>query len=419
MSAALIDILVYVPCGIAVLIGAIGRLQWPFVGFLAMLAMIPAQEATVLVGGRTLVWLLGIGVLGAWSLRTLVKGRLVRVAKGPAVAIGIWLLWCASSIFWAHDQAVSIGRTITLAQLIAFFFLIQLMVTTDRRLRIVSLTYFVATVVVASLTIWVGISADLRRAFLVEGQNPNVLARSLGIGLLMAPYVLRQLKQNRWRWLVIPGAAVLAVTVMLTGSRGAWVGLIAAAGFTWLLVRSKFVRLRTLAIASVALVVGITALYSGGVIDDYMIRRILTITDIQATGGLSGRTKIWQVGWEMVEDNPLVGVGLGNFPARFDEYIDEAGQTGLVSSGRDPHSVFLSIQAEVGIVGMFLSLCVVFVIFKRLLRVRDDPRAILGILLLTFMLVTGVPGTIQYKQFFWLAFGLAAVIPGVIARDKT
>lgn len=418
MSTALISILAYAPCGIVVLIGGIGKLQWQFVGFLAMLTMIPAQEATVMAGGRTLIWLLGIGILGAWSLRTLVKGRLVRVAKGPAIAIGIWLLWCASSIFWAHDQTVSVERIITLAQLTAFFFLIQLMVTTDRRLRIVSLTCFLATVFFASLTIGVGVSAGLRRAFLIEGQNPNLVARTLGIGLLMAPYVLGQLKQRRWRWLVILGAAVLVVAVVLTGSRGAWVGLIAAVGFTWLLVRSKLVKLRTLAIASVALVVGIMALYSGGIIDDYMIQRILTVPNVQATGGWSGRTRIWQIGWEMVKDDPLVGVGLGNFPTRFDEYIDVAGQTGLVSSGRDPHSLFLSIQAEVGIVGMFLFLCIVFVIFKRLARVRGDPRAILGILLLAFTLFTGVSGTIQYMKFYWLAFGLAAVIPGVIARDK-
>lgn len=415
-----LKLVTYVPYGLAALAIGLVLLKWPFAGFLVMVALIPAEELTTLLAGRTIIWLFGIAVLGAWVLWFLLAEKKIRIAGYPTLMVLLWLMWGLISVFWAQEQAEALGRVMTLAQLIVFFCLLQVMVTDDRRLRILITAYFVASVFFALLATGTAISADLRRAILAEKQNPNVLARALGIGLLMVPYLLRQLKLARWRIVTVSGACVLALAILLTGSRGAWVGLVSAFSFTWLLSGGKLVKTHSMIVIAIAIIGGIAWLYHIRVIDEWMMRRILTLPSIEATRGGAGRTNIWIVGWEIVKSNPLTGVGLQNFSARFEDYIDKAGLRGAygVYPGRDPHSIFLSVQAELGIVGLLVFLIFLWAIFKKLVLYYRDPRAILGILLLSFMVLSGIPATVQYKKFFWLALGLATAIPLVIRREK-
>ena len=385
-----------------------------------MVALIPGEELTAFLGDRTLIWALGIAVLGAWTLRTLLTGNKIRIAKRPTFLALVWLMWGLLSALWAQDQAVALRQAITLAQLIAFFCLIQVMVTEDRRLLMLITVYFFASVLFGLLAIGTAISADLKRAALAVNQNPNALARALGVGLLMAPYLLRQHALPRWRVPIIVGTFALGLAILLTGSRGAWVGVVAAFGFTWLISMGKLWRLRSIVLVAVAVSAGMAGLYRLGFLDEWMVQRILTLPDIRATHGGAGRTNIWAVGWEMVKANSLVGVGLGNFPVRFEDYIDVAGMRGAygVYPGRDPHSVFLSLQAELGIIGLVIFLTFLWAIFRNLLPYRHDSKAIVGILLLVFMVFSGIPATVQYRKFFWLALGLAAGIPKVMAYEQ-
>jgi len=196
---------------------------------------------------------------------------------------------------------------------------------------------------------------------------------------------------------------------------------VAAVGLTWLLSRGKLLKLRSALVVSIVVIIGIAGLYRVGVIDEWMVQRVLTLPSVEATRGGSGRTGIWAVGWEVVKSNPLIGVGLQNFPTRFEDYIDVASLRGAygIYPGRDPHSIFLCVQAELGIIGLVVFLMFLWAIFRNLSPHRCDPRAILGILLLTFMVFSGISGTILYRKFFWFALGLATAIPIVITSEET
>lgn len=416
----LIELITYALYGLAALAAGLALLKWPFAGLLVMVALIPGEELTTVLAGRTLIWILGIAVLSVWVLRFLRVGKKIQIAKRPTLMALLWLIWGLLSVFWAQNQVAAFGRAVTLVQLIAFSCLMQVMVTDDRRLRTLLTAYFVASVLFALLAIGTAISAELRRAALTEGQNPNALARALGVGLLMVPYLLGQLRLARRRIVTIVGACVLGLAILLTGSRSTWVGLVATFSFNWFL--SRPVKLRSAIAVAIAVVVGIMGLYHVRVIDEWMVQRIVTIPDIEATRGGGGRMNIWAVGWEMVKANPLLGVGLDNFPTRFEDYIYTArlrwGGYGVLP-GRDPHSIFLSVQAELGIIGLVIFLAFLCIIFRDLLPYRCDSRAILGILLLWFMVFCGIAEPILYRKHFWLVLGLATAIPMVICREKT
>ncbi len=405
--------------GLLALIGGLVLLYSPFIGLLALLALIPGEELTAFIAGRTFVWVLGVATFGAWLLQVLVFGKRVKLAALPTALVFLWFLWGLASTLWASEQGLALGRSIDLAQGLAFLILLQNLIKNDQRLKIVLFTYFTATVLFSLIAIGVGMSEDLKRIVLTEAQNPNALARALGIGLLLAPYVFSQLRRVRWKTLVVLGSASLMLAIFMTGSRGAWLSLTAAAGLAWLISRWNFIKIKSLIAVAALLVMGILVLNNYGLISRAVLQRALTLATSEQTLE-SARVSIWRVGWEMVKANPVIGVGLQNFPSQFEEYIEAAGVAGErgIYPGRDPHSIFLSLLAELGIPGLMVFIVLLGAIFKRLLQYKDDRRGICGILVLLFMIFSGMPATIQYRKFFWLALGLAVLIPMVIRDEK-
>jgi O-antigen ligase len=408
--------LIYAPLA---LLGGLVLLHHPLLGLLGMLFLIPGEELTPFIAGRTFVFILGAATFGAWLIQTLLKGERLKLATLPLALITLWFMWGLASSLWAQDQMLALGRAIDIVQGMLFLVLLQNLVSDGRRLKTVLIVYFSATVLFGLLAVEMGVSEGLKRAVVAEAQNPNALARALGIGLLLTPYVFDQFRRTWWRIPVILGSASLLLAIFMTGSRGAWLGLIAAVGFTWAIARVKFVKLRTIAAMIVLVLLSISLLNYYGIFGDLVIRRALSLVSTEQTIE-SARAYIWLVGWEMIKDNLLLGVGLQNFPVRFEEHIDPAGVAGKpgIYPGRDPHSIFLAAQAELGFPGLLVIVTLFWVSLRRLLPYRTDRRAICGILLILFMAFSGMVATIQYRKFFWLALGLAILIPMVIRREK-
>ena len=72
--------------------------------------------------------------------------------------------------------------------------------------------------------------------------------------------------------------------------------------------------------------------------------------------GGSGRTDIWKVGWRMVEDKPIHGIGSGNFPISSIHYLLQPGvlerDEFIIDTPKVAHNTYLHILAELGIVGL-------------------------------------------------------------------
>jgi O-antigen ligase len=78
--------------------------------------------------------------------------------------------------------------------------------------------------------------------------------------------------------------------------------------------------------------------------------------------GGSGRTDIWSVGWRMVEDKPVAGVGAGNFQVSSIHYLLEPGAIQrdeyIVDHPKVAHNIYLQVLAELGVVGLALLLAI-------------------------------------------------------------
>ena len=161
------------------------------------------------------------------------------------------------------------------------------------------------------------------------------------------------------------GAALVIglVAVVVSFSRGGFVGLVAILFVVWLVSPRK---LLTVALTSL-LALGVF-LYSG----EHYLKEMSTVSDTKESTA-SARLKSWASAWDMFVDNPM-GVGGGNFQVRFPEYQADRFSRGMW--GRVAHSIWFTLIPELGIVGIVLFARLLFYNFRDIWRLRPIPSRI-------------------------------------------
>jgi len=168
--------------------------------------------------------------------------------------------------------------------------------------------------------------------------------------------------------------ALYLFVIVLTQSRGGFVGLCASSFYCWLKSNRKFIT---------AVVMGLLALVAVLVAPSTYWSEVRSITEEGASKGTGAeRVYEWKIGWRMFLDNPILGVGQGNFPYVFRKYEVEAGHGekgfhGRSVAGRAAHSIYFTMIPELGIVGTSLFLGMVFTALKDLkaIKTRASSRA--------------------------------------------
>lgn len=175
---------------------------------------------------------------------------------------------------------------------------------------------------------------------------PNSLA---GLLELMVPVCLVLLFSRAVRpaakivcgWL----AALFVFAVVLTGSRGGWIGL-GAAFLLWPLLVGRDWRKKVLGAAAVLLfvVAGLWALYQGS---DYARQRIDPFLEGRFE---TSRPFMWKAGWRMWNDGPWMGRGAGSYHVLFEQYRPE----GFFGDPKWTHNDYLNTLGDYGLVGIAL-----------------------------------------------------------------
>jgi len=191
--------------------------------------------------------------------------------------------------------------------------------------------------------------------------------------------------QGRWRWIGLGGAALSAVGVMLTGTRGAWIAslalvLLALGWAAWQIrPRTRLVR-PALALAGLAAVVSVALWLAAG---DEIGRRVQAGYDEVAAAlhednydsHTGARILMGKMALEAVATHPIRGVGAGGFRAWSQARLQARGMPERAKLIHPhAHSAPLHLAATAGLVGLGLALgAVVFA-----LRGAFAPSAIPG-----------------------------------------
>ncbi len=78
-----------------------------------------------------------------------------------------------------------------------------------------------------------------------------------------------------------------------------------------------------------------------------------------AEASIRGRLEIWQLTVNSIIRNPLLGVGIGNFPVVINEELSSA------KRGASAHSLYLDVAAEMGIGALVVLLAIFWLIFRK------------------------------------------------------
>jgi O-antigen ligase len=245
--------------------------------------------------------------------------------------------------------------------------------------------------------------------------NANETAASLVAGGTLAAALVFALRGKPVLRLLTTIAVPLCVfAVFLTLSRGGLVALGAS------LIAAIVVagRRRGVVLGLAAAAVLATVIYFGAFAPAEARNRVLELQ------GGTGRTDIWTVGWRMVEDQPLLGVGAGNFPVASIHYLLEPGSLMrtdfIVDNPKVAHNTYLNVLAELGVVGLALFLAVIaFPLWWAARAVGFAARAgdrqleVLAramVVVIVGLLAADFFGSRQYSKQLWLLLGLCPVL---------
>jgi putative inorganic carbon (hco3(-)) transporter len=124
---------------------------------------------------------------------------------------------------------------------------------------------------------------------------------------------------------------------------------------------------RGIALVASAVVVGLAALVLQWWADAGALLRV-----IQTIGSLDNRLIIWSRAWQMVQDYPLTGIGMGTFKYRLDTTYPLFQSTFNIPHA---HNLFLQIALDLGVVGLLAWLSIVALLIRAAWRVYRSGRA--------------------------------------------
>jgi O-antigen ligase len=321
--------------------------------------------------------------------------------------------WAAVSAVWAEDSGAAIDATTRYLPNAMLFLIVFAGVRTREQLLWVVGSLVVGAVVAAVYGMVAGPPPDDPGRVAIG--NANETAASLVAGGTLAAALVFALRGKPVLRLLTTIAVPLCVfAVFLTLSRGGLVALGAS------LIAAIVVagRRRGVVLGLAAAAVLATVIYFGAFAPAEARNRVLELQ------GGTGRTDIWTVGWRMVEDQPLLGVGAGNFPVASIHYLLEPGSLMrtdfIVDNPKVAHNTYLNVLAELGVVGLALFLAVIaFPLWWAARAVGFAARAgdrqleVLAramVVVIVGLLAADFFGSRQYSKQLWLLLGLCPVL---------
>jgi O-antigen ligase len=227
--------------------------------------------------------------------------------------------------------------------------------------------------------------------------NPAPLGSYL---LASLPFNFLLFKQNKSAWKALGGAGIVLniVVLILTFSRGAFLGLIAATIF-YSFMQHKHISIT--AFSTILLIfVFVSALFP------YPFNRFSIDYIIKGKGTATFsdyRMDRYLMTGSVLKEHPLVGLGFQHFRERFYEYYPRKNTIPYEVMIAD--NMYLTLLAETGIIGLLGFLLFIFSLFRKAWRklntFRDMPQKRQGLLLVLSAFVGLLVNMAGYELFYW------------------
>lgn len=191
--------------------------------------------------------------------------------------------------------------------------------------------------------------------------NPNILAEYLVMILPLSISMFIYSRMLNKKIIFFGASLVMLITLILTSSRGGWLGFAFSCTIFILLFKRGFL---------LGLIpIGILGYF---ILPDPIINRIMSIGNLRDTSN-AYRLNMWLITLEIIRDNWMAGVGFGHLPYKetFENYSDT-----IVTY--HSHNTYLQTLAEMGVPGLLVLLLFLLVLFKYGIKylIKQDDRYI-------------------------------------------
>jgi O-antigen ligase len=294
-----------------------------------------------------------------------------RVRFAPAVwLLALFIAWALLASMFARFPQITQAALFERAKLLPIFLIAINALRTWRHVRvylILLLVCFILFPVRGALInyFFVGYTVFGRAIWNFVYGNPNDLAvlclLALGAALALA---LRKQEHKYVRWGAWAATGLLLFTMLLTQSRGAFLGLLVGMG--WPIAKNLLREPRRIVVAVVGVVLLVSVTPStvwqrlAGI---SKLTSVETIGQADAEGSAQQRFELQGVAWKIFSDHPLFGIGLGAYRPVNAQYAPKLGP-------RDTHNTYLNLAAELGLPGLLIWVALVVSVLARVRRAR-------------------------------------------------
>jgi|GEM_PF-6296028 O-antigen ligase len=313
-----------------------------------------------------IIILYGLLLGGLWLLFNLKKIITLEISfteKGFYL-IGVLLLfwtWEALSLIWANEiTPVSEERIFNVIAAVGFTVLLLDQLKTDRdwinTYKILAITGTTSSL----LVLYEAYTGTIHRPTGYISPDPNYTAMHITILLPLLYYLAKDLKYP----LKIPLIGGIIITALATVSTGSRAGIISLMMIALIIFYQELKEkdIKTIALTFLALltVFSIAASISPELLSPGF-KRFESLIDI-AKGetkpdfSVSNRYSLIIAGTKMIADNPILGVGTGNFRNRSPEY-------GALRPN-EAHNTYIEVAGELGIIGIAIFLGLIYFAIK-------------------------------------------------------
>jgi len=385
-----------------------------------------------------LIGLLLVACVGFWLLLTISDETADSNATGiTPIHLMIFLYWGIATIATSLSpvkKAAFTGWTKLTLYLLLFALCARLLKSSRIRSWLINVYLHISLIVsvyglrqwffgAKALATWVDPESSLSKTTRIYSYlgNPNLLA-----GYILPAVILSFIAIFAWcslpkKALALTMFIVNSACLVLTFSRGGWIGLVASflvllvlLLYWWSIDMPPFWRTWSLPILLVSLgIVSVLAVLFVPPVRE----RVLSIFAGRGDSSNNFRINVWMAAIEMIKDRPRIGIGPGN--SAFNKIYPLYQRPNFTALSA--YSVFLEIAVETGLIGFFCFLWLLVVTFNsgliqlRRLRLQRNVEGlwlIAGIVALVGMLAHGLVDTVWYRPqvntIWWLMVGLVA-----------
>lgn len=243
--------------------------------------------------------------------------------------------------------------------------------------------------------------------------NPNAYGNYLVLNIIIMT-ALALANENRWtQRYQIAALLIMLLALLLTLSRGAWISLFVSLFVFFMFFEEGRGKVILILFSLVTVLFTIT----------YFTERLLTLTDINSST-IGARLVIWDQAIESIYNNPLIGVGMGQFSASAVPFDSKTFNVAF--------NVFLQVAVTTGLLGLLFFSWMLISYFRELLLIKKlllhqdrTTRAIINGVIISFFaimihgMVDSIFNGIMNNWYIGLVMGIGLATYHVVQLEET